>query len=223
MLPVGKSMLEKRIYTRQELIEIYKTQRLDAIKNKVKREGYSYIDSGRGASYTMQIVDIPKGQAFKEYCINVLKFAPQTDFNILRCYLHNFIYNDGFITLQYNEMKEVLNKQGIDVCEKTIASYYEHLKGIGWAYKTPFEYIYYVYDTEQQHNRYISQEEFREMYKGFYKQVRKDGGKFYNAEKIIREKYGGKPKKRPLLQKNGFYNEQYNAVQELLEKEFSTI
>ena len=41
MLPVGKSMLEKRIYTRQELIEIYKTQRLDAIKNKVKREGYS--------------------------------------------------------------------------------------------------------------------------------------------------------------------------------------
>ena len=127
MLPVGKSMLEKRIYTRQELIEIYKTQRLDAIKNKVKREGYSYIDSGRGASYTMQIVEIPKGQAFKEYCINVLKFAPQTDFNILRCYLHNFIYNDGFITLQYNEMKEVLNKQGIDVCEMTIASYYEHL------------------------------------------------------------------------------------------------
>ena len=62
MLPVGKSMLEKRIYTRQELIEIYKTQRLDAIKNKVKREGYSYIDSGRGASYTMQIVEIPKGQ-----------------------------------------------------------------------------------------------------------------------------------------------------------------
>ena len=128
MLPVGKSMLEKRIYTRQELIKIYKTQRLDAIKNKVKREGYSYIDSGRGASYTMQIVEIPKGQ-----------------------------------------------------------------------------------------------EEFREMYKGFYKQVRKDGGKFYNAERIIREKYGGKPKKRPLLQKNGFYNEQYNAVQELLEKEFSTI
>ena len=37
MLPVGKSMLEKRIYTRQELIEIYKTQRLDAIKNKVKK------------------------------------------------------------------------------------------------------------------------------------------------------------------------------------------
>ena len=36
MLPVGKSMLEKRIYTRQELIEIYKTQRLDAIKNKVE-------------------------------------------------------------------------------------------------------------------------------------------------------------------------------------------
>ena len=120
-------------------------------------------------------------------------------------------------------MKELLNKQGIDVYEKTIASYYVHLKGIGWAYKTPFEYIYYVYDTEQQHNRYISQEEFREMYKGFYKQVRKDGGKFYNAERIIREKYGGKPKKRPLLQKNGFYNEQYNAVQELLEKEFSTI
>lgn len=219
MLPVGENMLEKRIYSRQELIKLYKTDRLDAIKKKVTREGYSYVNSGRGASYTMQITDIPKEQAFKEYCIKELGFAPQTDFNILKYFLHNFIYDNDFMKLQYNEMKEILNKQGINVCKETIASYYEHLKSIGWAYTSECEYIYYVYDTEQQRNRYISKEEFRELYKVFYEQVRKDKGKFYNAERIIRSKYGGKPKKRPLLQKNGFYNEQYNAVQELLEKE----
>lgn len=41
-------MLEKRIYTRQELIEIYGTSRLDAIKKKIKNKGYKYIESGRG-------------------------------------------------------------------------------------------------------------------------------------------------------------------------------
>lgn len=213
-------MLEKRIYSRQELTDLYKT-RLDAIKKKITREGYSYVESGRGANYTMQITGIPEGQAFKEYCIKELGFAPQTDFNILKYFLYNFIYDTDFMNMQYSEMKEIMNKQGIDVCEKTISSYYKHLKSIGWVDVSQFEYVYYVYDTVQQHNRYISKDEFRSLYKAFYEQVWKDYGNFYNAERIIRSKYGGKPKKRPLSQRNGFYNKQYNAVQELLEKEFS--
>lgn len=208
-------MLEKRIYSRQELIKLYKTERLDAIKKKITREGYSYINSGRGASYTMQIIDIPEEQAFKEYCIKELGFAPQTDFKILKYFLYNFIYDSNFINLQYNEMEEVMKKQGISVCKETISSYYKHLKSIGWIDTSQYEYIYYVYDIVQQHNRYIS----KELYKEFYKQVYSYYGVFYNAENII-SKYGGKPKKRPLSQKNGIYNKQYNVVKELLEKEF---
>lgn len=213
-------MLEKRIYSRQELIEIYKTQRLDAIKKKIKNEGYSYIESGRAASYKMQITEQPKGQEFKEFCIKELGFAPQTDFNKLKYYLYNFIYNDEFITLQINEKIEVLNKQGINISDKTIASYCEHLESIGWTSTMKYsEYIYYVYDKRLLHNRYISHEEYAEMYREFWRTVETNKGQFANAEKNIRSRYGGKPKKRPLPQKNGIYNMQYKAVQELLEKE----
>ena len=48
-------MLELKEYTREELIAIYKTTRLDAIKNKVTREGYKYTSCGRGKDYKMVI------------------------------------------------------------------------------------------------------------------------------------------------------------------------
>ena len=41
-------MLELRDYSRAELIELYGTDRLDAIKAKVKRQGYTYENVGRG-------------------------------------------------------------------------------------------------------------------------------------------------------------------------------
>ena len=51
-------MLELKQYTRQELISIYKTDRLDAIKKKVTREGYKYTNLGRGKDYVMQDGDV---------------------------------------------------------------------------------------------------------------------------------------------------------------------
>ena len=67
-------MLEKRKYTRQELIDLYKTSRLDAIKNKIRRAGYLYTEAGRGKDYTLEITELPKEDQFNQYCIEVLRY-----------------------------------------------------------------------------------------------------------------------------------------------------
>ncbi len=214
-------MLEKRIYSRQELIEIYKTDRLDAIKKKIKRDGYSYIDNGRGKSYTMQITALPDGdKEFSKYCVEELGFKPQTDFKKLKAFIYNYLYNDEFMTLQYNEMQEQLKLQGVEISLPTISGYNEHLIDIGWTYiETFYENIYYVFDTSSNHNRYIEKEEYKEMYKKYWQTVIANDYDFTDAEINIKEKYGGKPKKRPKPMLNGFYSSQYKAVKEILKKE----
>ena len=96
-------MLDMRTYTRQELIDIFKTDRLDSIKAKIQRRGYIYTTSGRGDTFTMTITGLPP--RFKTFCIERLGFAPQTDFERLKVFLYcvvlqiiygfmlHFIYN----------------------------------------------------------------------------------------------------------------------------------
>ena len=114
-------MLEKRTYSRKQLIDLYHTNRLDAIKNKINRQGYKYIDNGRGSSYYLTITDIPQSTAFKQYCINVLGFSCQTDFEKLKAFLRFILSNDNYIILQYSEMQEILKKSGIEISTKTIS------------------------------------------------------------------------------------------------------
>ena len=222
-------MLDKRIYSRQELIDIYKTDRLDAIKKKISREGYSYKDCGRGKSYTMEILSLPdNSRQFKEYCIKEMGFVPQTNFIILKYFLYNVITNDEFITLQYNEMAEILKEQMKDILEKekisvtaqTISKYFKQLQENDWiCLDGVFEFTYYVYDTSINHNRYIDKKEYCEMYKNYWITLRATHYDFDIAENQIRAKYGSKPKKRAKANINAFCFMQYNAIQEFLEKE----
>ena len=71
-------MLDLQRYTRQELIDIFKTQRLDSIKDKLKRKGYKFTTDGRGDSFTLTITELPL--RFHNFCTDELNFAPQTDF-----------------------------------------------------------------------------------------------------------------------------------------------
>ena len=62
--------LEKRVYSRAELVDLFKTERLDAILAKIKRAGYTFTASGRGKTYTLEIQDLPMVDPFKQFCID---------------------------------------------------------------------------------------------------------------------------------------------------------
>lgn len=98
-------MLDLRQYTRQELIDLFKTQRLDSIKAKLQRNGYKYTTQGRGKEFTLTITELPL--RFRNFCIDELHFAPQTDFVKLKNFLYRFMFDEDFrhmpIDINYKE------------------------------------------------------------------------------------------------------------------------
>lgn len=212
-------MLEKRIYARAELVELFKTDRLDAIKNKIKRAGYTFTSSGRGSEATVEILDLPKENEFKQYCIETLRFSPQTDFRRLKLFLYLFLEDNDFLTLQINEMAQEMNDRGISVSPPTISNYFHHLQEIGWCSPDYFDYVYFLYDVRTKENRYITQEEYKAINKEFWQLVKIDKLTYGDALRIIQGRYGNKPRKRPLEVKTAFVAHQYKAVWDLIEND----
>ena len=199
-------MLSKKDYSRQQLINIYKTDRLDAIKKRITREGYTYKDSGRGKNYVLSILSIPEDREFEIYCIEKLQFKPQTDFNKLKYFLYNILADEEFKQLQLNEMQEKLEKQGIHISNQTISNYFKHLFNINWLSNDLNDYIYYMFDTKSNHNKYISKEE----YYGIYTECK-------TIKKVL-SKYGAIPKKKMKIVDNGFYINEYNTLLEIIKR-----
>ena len=207
-------MLELRDYSRKELIELFGTDRLDAIKAKVKRQGYTYENVGRGKDYFMRIQARPQDTLMKCYCIDKLGFDANTDFEKLRHYLQNVLCNEGFVSLQIDEMREELEKQGISISTKTIGKQVS----LRHDYLTYHDYVYFVFDKNLQHNRYITKDEYKEMYRNYWNTVRIDKS-FERAEREIKEKYGSKPRKRLKEVVNGIYSRQQNELIEIINAE----
>lgn len=212
-------MLEKRRYSRSELIEIFKTSRLDAIKAKIRRAGYVFTDSGWGSSYSLEILDLPGEDLFKRYCVDQLRFAPQTDFQKLKHFLFFFLENEEFMTLQYNQMAQVMIDHGIHITAQTISGYFQHLKSIGWVFTDSFDYVYFLYDEALGETRYISKEEYCAINKEFWQLRKIQHYSWSEAYAAIKKKYGNKPRKRPLELKTAFFLEQYKAVWDLIDNE----
>lgn len=212
-------MLEKRKYTRSELIEIYKTDRLDAIKARIQRAGYIFQSSGRGKGYTMEILDLPKEDELRQYCREILGFSAQTDFTKLKYFLFFFLENEEFMTLQYNQMAQVMNDHGIEITQQTISNYFQHLQTIGWIHIGRFDYVYFLYDEAQGETRYISREEYCAINKEFWQLIKGQKYTWQEAAAEIRRKYGNKPRKRPKAEKTAFFLDQYQRVWDLIDKD----
>ena len=182
-------MLELKQYTRQELISIYKTDRLDAIKKKVTREGYKYTNLGRGKDYVMQIDELPKDKdSFKEYCINILGLAPQTNFDKFRSFIYYVLTDDTFINLQYAEMSRFLAARNINITRKKF-----------WNINR---------------TRTITQEEYKRAWKEF-----REGNYNSTNEAVsgLYSLCGALPRKKPVAALNAFYIDEYNKLLKIIE------
>lgn len=117
-------MLENRLYTRKELTELFKTDRLDSIKAKLKRQGYEFTTSGRGETACVTITKRPP--RFRRFCIDKLGFAPQTDFEKLKIFLYKYMFKDTFRELPKNGMKDIMIQETV-ISNPTITNYIRKL------------------------------------------------------------------------------------------------
>ncbi len=212
-------MLCIKEYSRQELIEMYHTDRIDSIKQRLTREGYQYTTQGRGANFTLTITACPS--AFVSFCKNELGFAPQTDFKRLRIFYNNFIFDEEFRQLPYTEMVRRLAKKGIVVTETTISNWIKKLIDNNLIYASIAEFNYYASHYTSETGLYslpITEQQYKEGWAEYW--ASRDNNETYTAamNKLF-TKTNGTPFKRPKIIENAFETEKFDKLVNILKEE----
>lgn len=211
-------MLERRTYTRQELIELFKTERLDSIKGKLNRQGYKYTTSGRGKTFTLTITEQPL--RFRNFCIEELHFAPQTDFKRLKKFLYRFMFDDDFRKLPYVTMREYMVGT-MEITNQTLSRWVKRLYDENIV--ADGEMIYYAIDKKNGIYKRITKEEHGEAWKRYW-EVRNDengvpNGQYYIACEVMYEFIGGFPYKKADIIFNAFESKRIDTLKEILQEE----
>lgn len=211
-------MLDLREYTRQELIDMFHTERLDSIKAKLNRQGYIYTTSGRGKTFTLTITELPL--RFRNYCIEQLHFAPQTDFVRLKKFLYQFMFDEEFRKLPFVTMKETMIGT-MEITNQTISRWIKHFYDENIV--ADGEMIYYSINKVTGIYRRITEEEHKEAWKRYW-EVRNDvdgesTGQYHLAIIEMYDCIGGFPYKKPDIIFNAFESERIDTLKEILKQE----
>lgn len=205
-------MLEIRKYNYEELVQIYKTDRIDKIKLHIKNDGYTMMrPEGRGKNIVITITCLPRGKdKFKVYCRDVLKFPANKHYDKLYAFMKRFLLDDDFKNLQFIQMKSELEKDGVKICPETISDYFHHLQKIGMIQFIYGDFVYEALNKERTETIRITRDEYKDFYKNYYQILRKLGEPF--AEAFRKSMYGSMPKKRLMPLKNYMYKKYYDTL-----------
>ena len=205
-------MLDLRTYTRKELLEIYKTDRLDCIKAKIKRRGYEYTTNGRGDSLTLTITKCPP--RFREFCIEKLGFAPQTDFKKLKAFMTRLLLDDEFRRLPYVGMEKELENdtyisaQTIGKCARYLEN--ENITGRG-------DWIYYaIKNNKTKYCSEITREEYKEAWCIYFDNIEEEYSERFG---LMCHSIGGYPFKKEEILLNAFKSDVIDELIKILEEE----
>lgn len=209
-------MLDTRTYTRAELVEIFKTKRLDSIKEKLTRNGYEYVLSGRAERVTLTVTKKPS--PFRDYCIKELGFAPQTHFHKLQPFLYRFAFGEDFRQLPMTEMARQM-KDEISICDDTIKSYIQQLIANDIVYRDEYNFNYYVISTDRNGNKTtkrIDKETYNKAW-AIYRDEKAKGNK--EAYKIACASVGGNLHKNGVMLENVFGKQKFDELKKILKEE----
>lgn len=204
-------MLENRLYTRKELTKLFKTDRLDSIKAKLKRQGYEFTTSGRGETACVTITKRPP--RFRRFCIDKLGFAPQTDFEKLKIFLFKYMFEETFRELPKNGMKDIMIQETV-ISNPTITNYIRKLYNNNMINSGDPQY----YAINKRLGTYtpITEEQYKEAWK-IYWEYR--GGGYELAFMEMHYYLNGFPFKKDKIIFNAFEDKKIMELQEILLEE----
>lgn len=202
-----------KYYTKEQLYEIFDCKELSNIKRKLTSLGYQYeTNKKRGNNYRLVIkgktVESVSLDCFRDFCRDKLKIVSidyQKFAQFVVC-----LYNDNNFPIMYSPkwIAEYFNQQKLFISEPTVKKYLMFLSSnylIMCDYSTMYYYIV-VDDKIQQ----ITKERYSEAW-NYYFTLRKQQEDAYFK---MLDKYGGKPMKCPMLQKDNALTQ--DTVKELL-------
>lgn len=211
-------MLDLKTYTRQELIELFKTDRLDSIKAKLKRQGYEFETSGRGAGVTLTITKLPL--EFRNFCINELGFAPQTNFKKLKPFLYKFIFDENFRQLPVTAMERELEEE-YRVCYQTIERWLGTLMGQDMIVRAKNEYNYFAHGRDYDGSLVtfpIDKQTYCDAWKAYWENREYGYNEAMNNLLAIAK---GTPQKLEKIIENAFGGKKMDKLKEILQKEIN--
>ena len=213
-------MIVKKTYPRKELNELFKTDRIDVIKNKLTRQGYTYTTEGRGQGLTLTITELPP--RFKLFCIEKLAFEPQTNFEMLKKFFCKIFFDEEFIQLPYSEMERRLHET-IGVSRQTISKWLNHLDKQGIIHRCNMEYNYYMIRKKNGVNKaeIVPREEYAKAWKPYWEN--KDNLGADTAFKMVTCLADGVPYKNGIVHFNAFEQDKSNELIEILLEESEDI
>lgn len=119
-------MLEEKTYLISELAAIIGgSSDRQAIKGKLDRRHILYSVQGRGSKTTFKIEKIPS--PFQEFCMDVLKFDKNTDFEKLRNFYYYCLNDELFMAKPDEEKAMLLDEKDKYISRQTIEKYEQKL------------------------------------------------------------------------------------------------
>ena len=209
-------MLDMRTYTREELVELYHTDRIDSIKSKLNRQGYTYSACGRGQTFTLTISGLPP--RFKTFCMDKLNFAPQTDFERLKVFLYRFFFDDDYRQLPIVTMARILSNE-FYISYQTLSNWIDKLDKANLIHRSFAEFNYYAFGKDESGNPIeipITEKLYKKAWNEYWK-----GNEYSYCEALacMNEVIKGTPKKFGVIYLCAFEEQIIEKLKDILRKE----
>lgn len=212
-------MLKKGMtYTRQELVDMFGTERLDSIKRSLGRQSIEFISAGRGKSFTITITSVP--DEFKNICIYELGMPAQTSFRAFKIFFYHYFCDEGFKELPIVEMERLLAKEDTNITRQTIAKWTKMLEDKGLVHSSNIEYTYFATITcwGDTSSEIITKEEYTKAWAAYWNTFRATDSVSL-ALGSMKKIAGGAVSKRPKVEENGFYSKMIEALVQAIDNE----
>lgn len=209
-------MLDMRTYNRKELIELFKTDRLDSIKSKLNRQGYTYTTSGRGQALILTITGLPP--RFKTFCIEQLEFAPQTDFERLKVFLYHFLFDDDYKQLPIVTMARLLENE-FYISYQTLSNWIDKLEKKNIIHRSMAEFNYFAFGKDESGNDMtipITEKLYKDAWSAYWKG---NENSYCEALACMNSVVKGTPQKFGVINLNAFEEQITDELKDILRKE----
>lgn len=209
-------MLNMRTYTREELKELFHTDRIDSIKSKLNRQGYIYEASGRGQELILTITGLPP--RFKTFCIEKLNFAPQTDFERLKVFLYHFFFDDDYRQLPIVTMARILTNE-FYISYQTLSNWIDKLEKANLIHRSFAEFNYFAFGKDESGNDItipITEKMYKEAWRAYWQ-----GNEISYCEALacMNSVVNGTPQKFGVIDSNAFEEQMIDELKDILRKE----
>lgn len=211
-------MLEKRMYTKDEIVAILGTTDRQGIKKKLDGYGVEHTIEGWG-DFTLTITKIK--HPFKVFCITELGIPAQADFNKLKTLYYYLLCCPGFATFPYQVMAGLLQTEDYPVSNKTIGKWVSYLGKINYFSFDKEDCKYYAIRKQKDGHRVcfeITKEKYSKGWQIYWNTKKTMGTEM--AYNYMFNYVGGHPYRKAIMKPNAFCLKEINQLIEILKEEF---